>query len=257
MKKYILPPERRSYIYDKYYEQTNSYLQVEVPLNADNHILSVCHNEKYNHIFKDVYGVEFSNTVNDFKDFTKSITKVDTQNIILYLYEDSGVGLWVKEEDDSFIRETINNFNLNDIKSVSVGYVIGTHSPMFEDSSLMSAEPIRGYMINMHVELKGKQKIVSGIDLIAEERMEQLTKHNRSIEDDVKFNTNYQLSYAASLLALEELFINKMTCPLNWDNELWKKMNNKTHKERLIIAGALIAAEIDRLNYIENNEVRL
>ena len=42
----------------------------------------------------------------------------------------------------------------------------------------------------------------TGIELIAEERQEQIEKHGRSIERDVKENDNYQLSNAAGLLAL-------------------------------------------------------
>ena len=38
---------------------------------------------------------------------------------------------------------------------------------------------------------------------------------------------------------------------MNWDEDLWQKMCNKSYKDRLIIAGALIAAEIDRLQSIE------
>ena len=41
--------------------------------------------------------------------------------------------------------------------------------------------------------------------------------------------------------------------PEGWSFELFKKMCNKPYKERLVIAGALIAAEIDRLNAIERN----
>ena len=37
--------------------------------------------------------------------------------------------------------------------------------------------------------------------------------------------------------------------PNGWDQEIWEKMIRKPHQERLIIAGALIAAELDRLNY--------
>jgi len=36
--------------------------------------------------------------------------------------------------------------------------------------------------------------------------------------------------------------------PNGWDVDIYKKMRNKSYKERLIIAGALIAAELDRLS---------
>lgn len=94
----------------------------------------------------------------------------------------------------------------------------------------------------------------TGIELIAEERQEQLSKHNRTVENDVIENNHYQLSEAAGLLCWvnEEDFDNDTDgcCPTGWDSEIWYKMMIKPYKERLIIAGALIAAEIDRLENI-------
>jgi len=39
--------------------------------------------------------------------------------------------------------------------------------------------------------------------------------------------------------------------PEGWNEERWNKMLNKSDERRLVIAGALIAAEIDRLNYTQ------
>lgn len=94
-----------------------------------------------------------------------------------------------------------------------------------------------------------------GIELIAEERREQLEKHGRTIERDVKENNHYQLSEAAGLLAAPDPEADfavtfQECCPIDWDESLWVKMMSKPYEERLIIAGALIAAEIDRLNAI-------
>ena len=41
-------------------------------------------------------------------------------------------------------------------------------------------------------------------------------------------------------------FIDLDEAPHGWDKELFEKMVDKPHIERLTIAGALIAAEIDR-----------
>jgi hypothetical protein len=84
----------------------------------------------------------------------------------------------------------------------------------------------------------------TGIDLIAIERKEQFEKHNQTIENDIIYNNCYQLSKAAVLL-ISSHDINKR--PDGWNKEIWEKMFNKSYKERLIIAGALIAAEIDRI----------
>jgi hypothetical protein len=91
--------------------------------------------------------------------------------------------------------------------------------------------------------------VTAGIKLIAKERDEQLTKHSRTIQGDVEFNTNGQLSVAAGILAQMKIpeHIKDTLVPKGWDSPLWDRMINKPYKERLIIAGALIAAEIDRL----------
>ncbi|MEM7487259.1 MAG: hypothetical protein AAF348_18780 [Bacteroidota bacterium] len=94
----------------------------------------------------------------------------------------------------------------------------------------------------------------TGIELIAQERKEQIEKHGRNIESDVEINSCFQLSEAACYLAW--LDIEEADCrdeaPCGWNLEQWQKMHDKPHEERLIIAGALIAAEIDRLNAIDD-----
>ncbi len=103
---------------------------------------------------------------------------------------------------------------------------------------------------------------MTGIELISKEREEQINKHGRTIEYDSKNNMSGQLSQAAGLLTYmfpEEVdggdtdndnILDFTHCaPEDWDIDLWNKMMNKSYKDRLIIAGAMIAAEIDLLNY--------
>lgn len=89
---------------------------------------------------------------------------------------------------------------------------------------------------------------LSGAELISLERCDQIDKHGRTIELDKKLNTRNQLSYAASALVS---FIDgetiEISSPPEWNEEIWQYMMGKSYKERLIIAGALIAAEIDRV----------
>lgn len=93
----------------------------------------------------------------------------------------------------------------------------------------------------------------TGIELIATERQEQIEKHGRTIERDVKENAEGEIAYFAGLLCHEHAnhpdanVLNYL--PPKWDKQLCLKMLSKTYKDRLIIAGALIAAEIDRLNH--------
>jgi len=101
----------------------------------------------------------------------------------------------------------------------------------------------------------------TGIELIAAERQEQLEKHGRTVEADVALNQHGQLSFAVVSLCSEydvdgnvrgdeRVRIDHFTRwrPMGWDKEIWLKMISKPYPERLVIAGALIAAEIDRLN---------
>lgn len=95
----------------------------------------------------------------------------------------------------------------------------------------------------------------TGIELIAEERREQIEKHGRTIESDAIKNKKFELSNAAAVLATEQgIFTSRKRLtmmPDDWDDNVCIKMCRKSHKERLIIAGALIAAELDRIQWNE------
>ena len=87
---------------------------------------------------------------------------------------------------------------------------------------------------------------MTGVELIAQERQEQIEKHGRTVESDAKENKGGELRKGAIALIdahgqgkIEDL-------PLCWSDKICLKMIKKSYKERLIIAGALIAAEIDR-----------
>lgn len=87
----------------------------------------------------------------------------------------------------------------------------------------------------------------SGIELIAEERQEQLSKHGRTVEKDVQINNESQLIHAAERMLHGRGHESNNFPPVNWNYEIWNNMLDKPKLERLIIAGALIAAEIDRI----------
>ena len=87
----------------------------------------------------------------------------------------------------------------------------------------------------------------NGIQLITQEREEQIVKHGITISQDVEFNSRFQLIEGAISL-LEESPHLLTSAPYKWDIKRWEKMITKPYEERLVIAGALIADEIDRLN---------
>lgn len=90
---------------------------------------------------------------------------------------------------------------------------------------------------------------MTGIELIAKERQEQLEKHGRTIERDMDENCNNELRDGAMVLMSDWPMI--MDFPKEWQGPIMERAIAKSYKERLIIAGALIAAEIDRLQAIE------
>ncbi|MBK8609124.1 MAG: hypothetical protein IPL84_04055 [Chitinophagaceae bacterium] len=83
---------------------------------------------------------------------------------------------------------------------------------------------------------------MTGIELIAEERKEQLEKHSRTITEDVLFNRNGELVEGA----LATIFT-VYNFPPSWDKDICEKIRKKPRFQRLIIAGAFLAAELDRL----------
>ena len=96
----------------------------------------------------------------------------------------------------------------------------------------------------------------TGIELIAEERQEQIEKHGYNSDHDhdeySEINSN-DFIRTESLLrdaAIGCLNADRGEFPAFWDETRVGKICNKPYKERLIIAGALIAAEIDRLQNI-------
>ena len=90
--------------------------------------------------------------------------------------------------------------------------------------------------------------MITGIEEIQQERNEQIHKHNRQVKDDVLNNPNEELKKAAIAMLTNDV----LEFPENWNFYRKEKLlNKKTYKERLAIAGAFCAAEIDRLNALD------
>lgn len=85
---------------------------------------------------------------------------------------------------------------------------------------------------------------MTGIELISQERQKQLQK-GRSVHSDYRYNNDQQLRKAAQRLLHE--VPDRLSAPYDWDVDLWQKMCGKPYSERLIIVGALVAAELDRI----------
>lgn len=91
----------------------------------------------------------------------------------------------------------------------------------------------------------------TGIELIAQERHEQIHKHRRTVEYDSQINSRRILCEGAIALISNYGDGSITQFPDHWSPEICAHMISKPYKERLIIAGAFIAAEIDRLQFEE------
>lgn len=85
----------------------------------------------------------------------------------------------------------------------------------------------------------------TGVSLIAAERQEQIVKHSFSVQSDFEYYNNNELLIAADF-ALHE---GNLIFPKNWDEKYAKKIKAKDRISQLKVAGACIAAEIDRMLY--------
>lgn len=117
------------------------------------------------------------------------------------------------------------------------GWDVNKTNTEFSNDSLIKKE------LDKDLDIDTPKENNVGIDLIAKERLEQLLKYGKTIEYDVYKNSLGELRMGAIAL-LEN---NRNGFSGFWDKEICDKMCSKNYKERLIIAGALIAAEIDRI----------
>ena len=91
----------------------------------------------------------------------------------------------------------------------------------------------------------------TGIELIAEERKRQIEQLGWDAEHDAK-HTHHELARAAACYAtpgyIRKLHITDNGTPFGWPfSKDWWKPCPQDRKRELVKAGALIAAEIDRL----------
>ena len=90
----------------------------------------------------------------------------------------------------------------------------------------------------------------TGIELIAEERQEQIEKHGWDLSHDASYSDEQLLK--AALFCIDQ---KRFEWPWGWIGYFRNKVLDKNRIEQLAVAGALIAAEIDRLQAMGvNNE---
>lgn len=106
---------------------------------------------------------------------------------------------------------------------------------------------------------------MTGVEMIAQEREEQISKHGWTIEHDKQYRDSELLALVEYIIKddddaekdniREYLFdivdSDTQYCPI-FPQHIQEKFDSKNNIERLVIAGALIAAEIDRLSTTKN-----
>jgi len=86
---------------------------------------------------------------------------------------------------------------------------------------------------------------MDGVSLIAQERHEQKTKHGYTDEFQAQ---NPQYYSNGQLIDAAHYALTLHGWPASWENiETKERIAQKSYRDRLIVAGALIAAELDRL----------
>jgi len=97
---------------------------------------------------------------------------------------------------------------------------------------------------------------MNGIELIAKERKEQQEKHGIGVKNDAQFNSLMLFNgiYPIPIAVIGILDDSFQHAPAHWDKKMLDRIRKKPYKERLIIAGALLAAEIDRVQYVEEQK---
>lgn len=89
------------------------------------------------------------------------------------------------------------------------------------------------------------------------ERRRQIENHGYTVEHNVKDEPNGTLGTAAALLASPVPLYQRAAgggLADAWPWTDWDKREDLTRREKLVIAGALILAEIERLDYVEAAE---
>jgi hypothetical protein len=88
-----------------------------------------------------------------------------------------------------------------------------------------------------------------GLDLIIAERQKQMRKYTAVYDDQ---HDDGSLVHAAESCLVRDPSEADVLWPKSWDREHYKKFRSKLHKQRITIAAALLAAELSRLERLEN-----
>jgi hypothetical protein len=87
----------------------------------------------------------------------------------------------------------------------------------------------------------------TGFESIAKERIEQVKKHRYDLHTDRTYEKGELIKIAQYCLTLDSKF-----WPRSWISQFRNKIKSKSLEERYVIAGAFLAAEVDRLRDVQD-----
>ena len=127
-----------------------------------------------------------------------------------------------------------------------IGRLLCVHGDAVREVSTVLGEHMADRLV------RGARKERAGVDRIAAERQRQIEQEGFDAERDDGY-TDGSLARAAAhyaspgdALLVEGIGVNKNMWPPAWDS-VWDKKDRFDRKRQLAVAGALIAAELDRL----------
>ena len=95
----------------------------------------------------------------------------------------------------------------------------------------------------------------TGCEAIELSRSIRISMQKQDLEFDLKNNSDFQLLDAAKkLLFKDSEYLPFSESPEGWSDDYFQELNDKPYLDRLILAGAFIAAEIDRVKELNKNQ---
>jgi len=106
--------------------------------------------------------------------------------------------------------------------------------------------PCKPYIFHKTYSVAGEP---TALDLIAQEREKQISK-GYTVEHDAKYVGETYIHFDQLAFGL----MNRVYAPDGWDKKYWEELTKLPLKEKLVIAGAWIATELDIILHKEKTE---